>query len=168
MQCMIGPYESDNAHNMKLWSIHWKNLASFIARLVGRGFRSWGLCLWQVRWTIESPIWSNISYSSEEHQHLDLLDTDLWVATEIIFFAGKVLYTAITTLEDATMDDARTFQTHALCSETPPLSIERWEFWKKRFVEFAALAETYQLDSSMVARLTGTVKHMDVIQQEGI
>jgi hypothetical protein len=97
--------------------------------------------------------------------NVKLMKNKLWVASEYIVHAGKFLYTVLTTQDD-TYDSS--CQTYSLCSELPPFGLERWEFWQKRFIEFAADAEIWQLDNDMVARLAAVVNHMDTIRQEEI
>jgi hypothetical protein len=123
--------------------------------------------------TLESPVTTETAADDDPSDNDDLsyymrfklLDARLWAASEIIFHGGKFFYELLT--ENPNQADGRRSPLHALASDISPLSLGRWEFWKKRFIEFTALAETYQIDSSIVARLTDTIKHMDAIQQEG-
>lgn len=101
--------------------------------------------------------------SSRLYTGFDLLETNLWVASEFIFHSGKILYDDVT-MEDPDERAAHVCQTDSLCSEIPPFSLERWDFWQKRLIEFSADAEKFGLSSALTVRLTDAVRRMDVIK----
>ena len=87
----------------------------------------------------------------------------LWAASEWIQHGADFIFQQLTTTEELSEREARALQTGSLCSDIPPLSVKRWDFWKKRFSELAADADKLELSSAITVRISETLKRMDAV-----
>ncbi|KAH6678206.1 hypothetical protein B0J14DRAFT_635359 [Halenospora varia] len=119
--------------------IKWKNLNSFVARFTSTGFAPWvNLPIWQLRMALEEPP-----------------------------VKGSAMECWISHLQGYELDEStvRSLRTGPLCDDKPPLSVERWEFWKERFSELAADAGSLGLDSAITGRISDSLKSMDAVRE---
>jgi hypothetical protein len=79
------------------------------------------LPLWQLRKALEEP-----------QNSRKLTECLLWVASEWIVQCAGPIFNEMSSNTDLDESDARVFRTGPLC-DAELLSVERWQFWKKRF-----------------------------------
>lgn len=116
----------------------WKNLNSFAVQVTSTDFAPWlTLPIWQLRAALEEPTVKG-----------SVMDCRLWVATEWIVIRTGIIYEKMNSKEELDESTARELRGGSLYEDIPPLSIERWELWKKRFSELDADASRLKLDSS--------------------
>ena len=103
-----------------------------------------------------------------------MMDCRVWVATEWIVQCAEVLFEEMSSKKELNEAKARVLRTGSLCGnddddeddgkkkKTQPLSVARWEFWKRRFKEIAAHADELGLDGggSTVKRISDALKRM--------
>lgn len=91
----------------------------------------------------------------------------LWVATEWIIQCADVIFLEINEKKELEQSAARALATGSLCDDDnlPPLSVERWNFWKQRFSEIAADAGNLRLDSSITERISQALTRMNEVTQ---
>ncbi|KAK4142477.1 uncharacterized protein C8A04DRAFT_29926 [Dichotomopilus funicola] len=106
----------------------WKNLNSFIARFMTNQTVIWlHLPVWQLRKALEWPL----------DDSKDITECQLWVASEwLIHCAGPIFKEMSSNPPDLDPSDAGSFRTGPLC-DAEPLSVERWQFWRKRLSDVA-------------------------------
>lgn len=85
----------------------------------------------------------------------------VWVATEWIIQCADILFQAMNSKEELDKNTARALSTGSLCEGKAPLSVERWEFWKKRFSELATDAGGLSLSEDIKTRISDALKSMD-------
>jgi hypothetical protein len=88
----------------------------------------------------------------------------VWVASEWMIHCADKLLKRINSKEKDDGMDARAHGTGPLCKGIPPLSVKRWEFWKKRFAEFATEAGSLELDSATTVHIADALKSMDTAE----
>ncbi|KAI1497274.1 hypothetical protein F5X99DRAFT_421456 [Biscogniauxia marginata] len=135
----------------------WKNLNSFVARLTSTGFAPWfNLPIWQLRMALE-----------ERPVEGSAMESRLCVASEWILHCADSIFKNTTSKEELDEGTARALGTGSLCDDSlPPLSVERWGFWKKRFSEFATDTSSLKLDSPITGRILDTWKRMNVVVKQ--
>ncbi len=133
----------------------WKSLNSFIARLTSAGFAPWlNLPIWQLRMALEeSPVKG------------PAMECRLWVASEWIIHCANPIFEDLNSKEELDESTARSLRTGPLCDNIAPMSIERWEYWKKRFSELATDASSLGLDNAIGVRISDALKSMDAVRQ---
>ncbi|CAJ2507303.1 Uu.00g084890.m01.CDS01 [Anthostomella pinea] len=133
----------------------WKNLNSFIARLTYTGFAPWlNLPIWQLREALEEPPVKSAA-----------MNCRLWVASEWILHCADVIYEDMKTGSQLGESTARSLRTGSLCDGETPLSLKRWAFWKKRFSELRADADSLGLDRAITTyRMTQALEAMDAVE----
>jgi hypothetical protein len=106
----------------------WKNLNSFIARFMTKQAVIWlHLPVWQFKAALEQPL------SDSE----DITECQLWVASEWLIHCAGPIFKEMSSKADLDESDAGSFRTGPLC-DAEPLSVERWQFWRKRLSDLAA------------------------------
>ncbi|KEY70808.1 hypothetical protein S7711_11482 [Stachybotrys chartarum IBT 7711] len=132
----------------------WKNINSFVSRLVGSGFTQvFYLAIWEIRQGLEEPATKTKA----------LLNCRVWIATEWILCCSKVL------LENMKSPVEELAELQLISQETgplfgkslPPRSLQRWEFWKKRLAEISEESESLGIDTEVKQRVEETLKHME-------
>ena len=87
------------------------------------------------------------------------MECRLWVACEwIIHCATLIFHTNLK--EELDEKTTQLLQTGSLCNGVSPVSIERWKFWKKRFLELIADAGSLELDSTITKRMSDALRSM--------
>ncbi|KAI0378644.1 hypothetical protein F5Y04DRAFT_142704 [Hypomontagnella monticulosa] len=133
----------------------WKNLNSFVARVTSTGFAPWlNLPIWQLRVALEEPPLKG-----------PLLECQLWVASEWIIYCADLIFEDVNSKEELNEAMARVLRRGSLCADKPPLGIERWEFWKKRFSDLSADADSLGLNSTLSERMTEALKKMESVEK---
>lgn len=134
----------------------WKNLNSFVARLTSAEYSPWlNLPIWQLRTALEN-----------EPQTGANMDCRLWVASEWILQSGELLFEEMSSNRDLDQQSARAIETGPTFESKPPLSVERWQFWRDRFLDISKNKADLELDSSIVSRISSTVQRMDTIREK--
>lgn len=132
----------------------WKNYNSFIARITRNDFDFWlALPIWQLRETLEEP-----PVKGSE------MRCRIWVASEWIIHCTDHIFNFVNTKEEIDESTARAYQGGSLYDGKPPLRVERWEFWKKRFLEIATDATSLELDGHTTVRISDALKIMDSVK----
>ncbi|KAL8904591.1 MAG: hypothetical protein Q9171_006996 [Xanthocarpia ochracea] len=132
----------------------WKNLNSFIARLTSTGFAPWlNLPIWQLRMALE-----------ESAVKGPAMECRVWVASEWIIQCAYPIFEDLNSKEELDESTARSLRTGPLCDNIPPMSLERWEYWKKRFSELATDASSLGLDSAIGVRISDVLKSMNAVR----
>ncbi|KAH8597775.1 hypothetical protein B0O99DRAFT_684487 [Bisporella sp. PMI_857] len=132
-----------------------KNLNSFIARLTSTGFAPWlNLPIWELREALEEPPEKGPAMACR-----------VWVATEWIIHCADRIFMMMNSKEELDEFSLRSFRLGSLCDEKPVLSVERWEFGKKRFVELAADTGSRGFDSAISGRISDALKIMDTVKE---
>jgi hypothetical protein len=57
-------------------------------------------------------------------------------------------------------------RTGALCLDTPPRSIKRWRFWKKRFLEIGVNRKILELDNVLSGQIIDTLYEMTDLEEQ--
>ncbi|KAL8912921.1 MAG: hypothetical protein Q9172_007401 [Xanthocarpia lactea] len=132
----------------------WKSLNTFIARLTSTGFAPWlNLPIWQLKMALEeSPVKG------------PAMECRLWVASEWIIQCAHPIFEDLNSKEELDESTARSLRTGPLCDNIPPMSLERWEYWKKRFSELATDAGSLGLDGAIDIRISDALKSMDAVR----
>src|SRR6266566_5183426 len=103
----------------------WANSSAFEAQLLGSGIIDWvSTALLDIRGALENP-----------HNPPELGDCYVISAAQWILYAGKELFSDRRQPRDAKDQSLRT---GTLFPGPPGVSLERWQFWKKRFGELGA------------------------------
>ncbi|XXH00800.1 hypothetical protein Hte_007151 [Hypoxylon texense] len=132
----------------------WRNYNSFIARITRDHFNFWLVIpMWQLRDTLEEPPMKGSAMRCR-----------IWVASEWIIHCADHLFNFVNTKDDIDESTARAFKGGPLYDGRPPLGVERWQFWKKRFSELAANATSLELDGSTTGRISDALKSMDGVE----
>ena len=132
----------------------WKNFNSFIARLTSTGFAPWmNLPIWQLREALEEPPDAGPAMSCR-----------MWVASEWIIHCASPIFQYLDSKEKLSEGSARAIRTGSLYSDKPPLSVERWNFWKKRLSEIASEANRLELNHAATAHILDALTKMDAIE----
>ncbi|KAI0890660.1 uncharacterized protein GGS22DRAFT_184007 [Annulohypoxylon maeteangense] len=132
--------------------VQWKNQNSFAARLTGPSFAPW----------MTFPIWQLRDALEQQPAKGPLQECRVWVACEWILRRAELIFEVMTSGDGP--DDA--LKTGPLCGEgIPQLSIERWDFWKKRLGEIAADAENLKLERPILGRISDTIERMEAVQK---
>ncbi|KAF5010629.1 hypothetical protein FDECE_3231 [Fusarium decemcellulare] len=114
----------------------WKNFTSFIARTSTNSPWRWR-SIWHLREALEEPPVKGPD-----------MECRLWVATEWIIRCA----------------DCSVIWLGPNCNAKRVLSLERWEFWKKRLSELAADAEELELGSTVPTRITKALEAMTAVE----
>ncbi|TGJ84680.1 hypothetical protein E0Z10_g4079 [Xylaria hypoxylon] len=132
----------------------WKNLNSFVARLTSTGFAPWlSLPTWQLRTAFEEP---PVIGPARECR--------VWIASEWIIRCARPIFEDMTEgREELDESTARSLRTGPLCDDALPLSLERWQFWRKRFAELAGDGSGLGLDSVISRRSLDALNSMDAV-----
>jgi hypothetical protein len=93
------------------------------------------------------------------------MDCRLWVASEWIIRCADILFEHMTSKEELDEGSARAIMLGPLCENVKPLSVERWEYWKKRFSELATDAGSLGLDASITVRISEALKSMNAVKE---
>lgn len=90
----------------------------------------------------------------------------LWVAGEWIIHCADLIFEHMNSKERLDKDTARALSIGSLGVDIglSPLSMARWEYWKKRFSELAADAASFGLDSASTERITHVLKSMNAVE----
>lgn len=133
----------------------WKNLNAFVARLTSTDFAPWlTLPIWQLRMALEeSPVKGSA------------MECRVWVASEWILRCANLIFHDLNSKEELDESTARSLRTGPLCDGKPPLSVERWKFWKKRFSELATDPDSLGLDSATTERISDVLKSMNAVKE---
>lgn len=133
----------------------WKNFHSFAARLESSNPNPpLDFPIWMLRASLESPLMKGEVDASE-----------VWVASEWVIRCGDLLFQMMTSNKALDPRDARAVKTGSLYIDKPPLSIGRWEFWKKRFSEIVADANDLEFDSATIAHVSVALERMDAVDK---
>ncbi|KAI0809596.1 hypothetical protein GGR55DRAFT_679430 [Xylaria sp. FL0064] len=127
----------------------WKNLPSLTldmlekleqppgtlgARIAAARIQEWeGFAFWSLREALE------------KQPTPEKIECLVWVASEWIICCGHLL---LETLKNPSDDDHRSIAVGPLCSDLSPVGMERWQFWKMRFAEFASPDNNLGIDSA--------------------
>ena len=87
----------------------------------------------------------------------------VWVATEWIIHSGDPIFQIMFSTEEFKKDAAESLAVGRLCENISPLSIERWEYWQRRFVELSLDADSIGLSIGITTRISDALKRMDDI-----
>lgn len=129
----------------------WENLNSFVARLTEAGFAPWlNFPIWQLRMALEEPPVKGPAMACR-----------LRVATEWVIHCADAIFEEINLKEELDESLSRALKTGSLYEGKPPLSVERWNFWKKRFIEIIGNLGNLDLDSSFTRRLSDAYWKME-------
>jgi hypothetical protein len=132
----------------------WKNLNSFVARLTSTCFAYWlHFPIWQLRGALEEP---PVKGSAMECR--------IWVASVWIIHCADIIYEDMNSNEKLNENEARAIGTGTLGNDIQPLSVERWEFWKKRFSKLAADAGSLGLGTDIIGKISDALKSMDAVK----
>ncbi|KAF2965658.1 hypothetical protein GQX73_g7920 [Xylaria multiplex] len=127
----------------------WKNQNSFVARLTSAFFDPGSTFpIWQLRTALEEPPTNG---PAEECR--------LWVACEWVIRCSRIIHKNM----DSGLSDDAAFSTGSLCRDVPHFSIDRWNFWKKRFAEISVDAKKLDVGPAVVARMSKTMEIMEGI-----
>ncbi|VUC27142.1 unnamed protein product [Clonostachys rosea] len=127
---MIPEEEDDHLEDFLL---AWKQINSFFSHLVNRGYHG-GLseAFLEIGRGLEEPI-----------KEGSVMDCRVWIAAEWMINCGDLMFKLINNLEEVTddtsddsCDELRPGPLYG--KELPPFTLDRWEFWKKRFAELGA------------------------------
>ena len=132
----------------------WKNLNSFVARLTRTDFSPW----------LNLPIWVLREALEETPVKGPEMECRIWVVSEWIIHAANSLFEYMSVEDELDESSTRALATSHLCSNVKPLSIERWEFWKRRLSELAVDVGTQGLDSALTARISDALKTMNAVE----
>lgn len=127
---------------------------SFTARITSTNYTP-GLIfpIWQLREALEEPPVEGPA-----------MDCRVWVATEWIIRCAFIVFDLLNPKEEVTEHTARIFGTGSLIEDIQPLSVERWEYWKRRFFELAANRDGLGLGDTSVERISEALKSMEDIE----
>ncbi|KAJ8125599.1 hypothetical protein O1611_g8039 [Lasiodiplodia mahajangana] len=129
----------------------WQNQNSFVARLTSASLTTGQrFPIWQLRAALEEPPTRGRAQECR-----------LWVACEWIIRCDGFIYQCM----NSGWSDEQSFQTGSLCDGFPHFSINRWNFWKKRFAEMSADAENLGLENAIVARISDAIRTMEAIPE---
>ena len=67
------------------------------------------------------------------------MECRLWVASEWIIHCARLIFQDLASEEELDEHAARSLRTGSLCDQIPPMSVERWDYWKKRFSELSTV-----------------------------
>jgi hypothetical protein len=59
--------------------------------------------------------------------------------------------------------EMQSLRTGKLCEGVAPLSLERWDFWRRRLAGIAADCESLELGDSVVERIAEVLRSMDAV-----
>lgn len=93
------------------------------------------------------------------------MECRVWVASEWIIHCAGPIFQDMNSKEEPDESTARSLRTGPLCNDKQPLSVERWEFWKKRFSELAADAGSLGFDGALTVRISNALKSMDAVKE---
>ncbi|KAK6528501.1 hypothetical protein TWF281_009742 [Arthrobotrys megalospora] len=132
----------------------WKNLNSFVARLTSEQYNPWfNLPIWQLRTALEyAPIRGAA------------MDTRIWVASEWILQCGKLVFEQMTSGNELDEESAAILETGTLSTTDKALSLERWQFWRDRFLFLSGSGSDLDLDAAVVQRARLAAQKMDGIR----
>ncbi|KAI4862153.1 hypothetical protein F4820DRAFT_431489 [Hypoxylon rubiginosum] len=132
----------------------WRNYNSFIARITRDDFNFWlVLPVWQLRETLEEPPVKGSAMRCR-----------IWVASEWIIHCADHIFNFMNTKDDVDESTARAFKGGPLYDGRPPLSVERWEFWKQRFSALLTDATSLELDGPIAVWILDALKSMDGVK----
>ncbi|KAK7741776.1 hypothetical protein SLS53_004840 [Cytospora paraplurivora] len=132
----------------------WRSLNSFTSRITSADFVQWlNLPIWNLREAFEEPPLKGSA-----------MDCHIWVAAEWIINCADVLFEYLSSNTPLDAHQARSLRTGSLCEDIKPLSVERWDFWKRRFSELAADADGLGLGDTSLERITEALKSMENIE----
>ncbi|KAI1079784.1 hypothetical protein F5B20DRAFT_542408 [Whalleya microplaca] len=133
----------------------WKNLNSFVARLTSTDFAPWmNLPIWQLRTALEEP-----------PERGSTMECRVWAASEWLIQCANVILDEMDSKEELDESTARAIKTGPLFDGNPPLSVERWEFWRKRLSEISNDTSSLELDSAISERISDALKSMDAVKR---
>ena len=89
------------------------------------------------------------------------MECRLWVASEWIISCADLIFKDMSSEEALDEATARALKTGSLCDGIQPRSVERWEFWKKRFSELATDYDSLHSNDA-IAKILDALKSMDV------
>lgn len=132
----------------------WKNLNSFVARLSSSGIAP-GITypIWQLREALEEPPLQGPA-----------MECRIWVASEWIINYADAIFEEMNSKEEVDEDTARVLQGGTLYKGKPPLSPERWTFWRDRFTALLTGALSLGLNSVVATRISDALRSMDSIE----
>ncbi|KAK0647223.1 hypothetical protein DIS24_g7919 [Lasiodiplodia hormozganensis] len=131
----------------------WENLNSFVARLTKAGFAPWlNFPIWQLRMTLEEPPVKGPAMACR-----------LRVAAEWVIHCADAIFEEMNSKEELDESLARALRTGPLYEGKPPLSIERWDFWKKRFSEIGGDLGNLEVDSAMSRQISDALRSIDAV-----
>jgi hypothetical protein len=134
----------------------WINLNSFATRLTSKDFAPWlQFPIWELRIALEAPPLKGAT-----------MNCRLYVASEWIIRCGDVVILDMCSNEKLKESLALALQTGPLCLDTPPLSMKRWGFWKRRFLEICANRKTLELDDAISGRIIDTLYSMMIAEEQ--
>jgi len=92
------------------------------------------------------------------------MECRLWVAREWIIRCRHVVFVDMSSKQEPDKGTTRAIQPGLLAKGIPPLSVERWEFWKKRFLEIANSRDDLELSYATSLLVAETKRRMNAIQ----
>lgn len=129
----------------------WKNQNSFVARLTTQEFCPWvDFSICAIRGALE-----------EKPVEEPARQMRLWVACEWIIRCSEVIrhFLAVAERQEDPM-----LAIGELCpKDMQQLSLERWEFWKKRLQELSTDAEKLELNEENAERMSEALKKMETV-----
>ncbi|KAF4472298.1 hypothetical protein FALBO_802 [Fusarium albosuccineum] len=131
----------------------WKNFNSFIARTSTPDGPWRMLCIWEFRETLEEPVIKAAA-----------MECKLWVTTEWIIRCAGIIFEEMNYTGEIDDDTAQSFRMGPSCDAKRVLSLERWEFWKKRLAELVADAGKLELGSTITARISKALEAMAAVE----
>ncbi|KAI2778797.1 hypothetical protein F4815DRAFT_476678 [Daldinia loculata] len=135
--------------------IKWKNLNSFVARITSTDFAPWLVFpIWQLTMALEEPPVAG-----------GAMECRVWVATEWIIHCAAVLFEEMNSTEQLDDSTARAFMTGPLCDTEEPLSIKRWNFWKRRLLELSTDTGDLALSGEARDRISNALESMDYTEK---
>ncbi len=104
--------------------------------------------IWQLREALEDPRGKDPKPAKE---------CQLWVASEWIIQCAGSIFSEMCSNKDFDESRVQIYQTGPL-SDSRPLSVERWEFWKNRFSELIT-----DVDAAVASHISDALRSMDAV-----
>lgn len=159
----------------------WRALHSFSARIDETVWKPSYAChpIQLIREALEWPLTLPKNLKHPEHIEGHRRAMVIWASAEWIIHIGDILFERMATrgvsdrrncklteADQRIYDEAiaRMIRPGALCRDVPHFSVERWQFWKKRFPEVAAQLDP-EGNRATIAHVADAVKRMDAIEE---
>ncbi|KAG9228244.1 hypothetical protein BJ875DRAFT_527886 [Amylocarpus encephaloides] len=132
-----------------------KGRTSFYARLMGAG----------VPMSVHFPIWQLRTTLEEQPLEGSAMECRIWTACEWMIHCADNVFKRMNLDMELDDDSARAICDGPLGEGNQLVSMERWEFWKRRFSELAADTARLRLGRETTGWISDALKSMDAAQQ---